>query len=241
MKIALFVFGYPRTLFYKFSDNIKIIRNNVGKCKIDVFYSLWDDLSRSERINDPWHSRAENYEIKSLSKNLVDEYFINCGANNVDGEIESIDIMQEVLDKSPFLYQKSLSSQYYKTHRVVQKYFDPSYDFYVKIRPDIIINNFPSESKILDFQNKKVLVVNEYFWYNATYNQHQVNEMICASTKDNFIEVNSLFLNQIELEKQRGGGDGCGEAVTSRYYNNLLSSNIVSSIEIFNFDYRVFR
>lgn len=241
MKIALFVSGYPRTLFYKFSDNLKVIQEKVGKCQIDIFYSLWDDLIRYDRINDPWHSFVESYSPRELKKNFLDEYFIECGANKVDGEIESIYSMEKIMKESPFHYQRSLSSQYYKTYRVVEKYFNSNYDFYVRIRPDITISDFPSKNKIYEMQDKKTLLVNQYYWYNAQYKGDHVNEMIWASTKDVFYITNSMFLHQENIEKQRGGGDGCGECHSARYFNSLIDSNILTSIEAFNFDYRVFR
>lgn len=241
MKIALFVSGYPRTLFYKFSDNLKVIREKVGECQIDVFYSLWDDLVRYNKINDPWHFFVESYNPPELTKSIIDEYFIKCGASKVDGEIESIELMKEIMEESPFNYQRSLSSQYYKTYKVVEKYFNLDYDFYVRIRPDIIINDFPTKDKIIKMQNKKSLLVNDYYWYNALYKGDHVNEMIWASTKDVFHITNAMFLEQNNIEKQRGGGDGCGECHSARYFNSLLNSNILNSIESFNFDYRVFR
>jgi hypothetical protein len=241
MNIALFVSGYPRTLFYKFSDNIKLIKDKVGKCQIDVFYSFWNDLVRFNKINDPWHSFVESYNPEELTKNVLDEYFIECGANKVDGEIESIQLMEKIMEQSPFHYQTSLSSQYYKTYKVVEKYFNLDYDFYVRMRPDITINDFISKDKIYELQNKKTLLVNQYYWYNAPYKGDHVNEMIWASAKDVFFETNSMFLGQNNIEKQRGGEDGCGECNSARYFNSLINSNILTSIESFNFDYRVFR
>ena len=48
-------------MFYKFHENISLIKEKIPDCKVDVFYSFWDDPSRSERINDPWHYIADDY------------------------------------------------------------------------------------------------------------------------------------------------------------------------------------
>jgi hypothetical protein len=65
--------------------------------------------------------------------------------------------------------------------------------------------------------------------------------MIWASAKDIFFETNSMFLEQNNIEKQKFDGDGFGECYSGRYFNSLINSNILTSIEEFNFDYRVFR
>ena len=52
MKIALYISGKVRTLFYKFHENIELLRDRYPGCKIDVYYSFWDARDRVERIND---------------------------------------------------------------------------------------------------------------------------------------------------------------------------------------------
>jgi len=241
MKISLFVSGHPRTLFHNFSKNIEVIRQNVGECQIDVFYSLWDDTSRYDRINDPWHSYINSYEFKKLTIKSINDYFFECGADNVDGELETKCIMDLITEESPFKSQPTLSSQYYKTYRVVEKYFDSNYDFYLRIRPDIIINDFLSREKITQDDNEKTLFVNENYWYEAKYNGICANEMIWASKKDIFLQSNSLYLNQNKIKEQCEQGEIFGEHLTGRYFNSLVSFNIISSIETFNFNYRVLR
>ena len=55
MKICLFLSGHVRTLFYRFHENIKLIKNKIGDCQIDVVYSFWDDYSIGGKLNDDWH------------------------------------------------------------------------------------------------------------------------------------------------------------------------------------------
>ena len=65
--------------------------------------------------------------------------------------------------------------------------------------------------------------------------------MIWASKKEIFKEVNSLYLNQNQLEKQSNNDEQFGEALSGKYFDNLLNANVISSISTFNFDYRVLR
>lgn len=241
MKISLFVSGYPRTLFHNFSRNLETIRNIVGDCEIDIFYSFWDELGRVEKINDPWHSIVDPYIPKPLTVESISQYFFDIGATNVVGEVEPIGLMENILSESPFTYQPSLSSQYYKTYRVVEKYFKDGYDLYVRIRPDIVINNFLSKEHILSLHNNKNLIVNENYWYNTLYAGEACNEMIWVSSKDAFVASNSMFVDQRKIAEENHGCVPYGEYLTGRYFNNLIREEKISSIYTFNFDYRVFR
>ena len=64
MKIAIFLSGHVRTMFHKFDENIKLIRDKVGECEIHLFYSFWNDESRVDRINDAWHLKVNNYVLR---------------------------------------------------------------------------------------------------------------------------------------------------------------------------------
>ena len=122
MRIAIFISGHVRTLFYKFHENISLIKERIPDCKVDVFYSFWDDPSRSDRINDPWHYKA-CYEQPKIDVDTINSYFLNGDASNVKGEIESSNKMKSVMENS-FFSQPHISSQYYKKNRVVEKYYD---------------------------------------------------------------------------------------------------------------------
>lgn len=243
MNIAIFVSGHIRTLFYKFDENINIIKEKVGDCNIDVFYSFWDDLTRSESINDPWHVKANNYIQPEVDTEYINQYFKSCGANNVDGEIESMSVMDEVLKNTHFLPENNgkngLSSQYYKKNRVVEKYYNDDYDFYIQIRPDITINNFISREEIEKIKTTKSLVLNTYYWYNEPYIGRDSNEMIWCAGKKSFKKSNQLYLNESVISKQLSYH--YGELVTGIYFNNLVSNGDLDNILTFNFEYKVIR
>lgn len=100
MKICIFISGNIRTLFYKFHENLLLIKEKVGNCEIDVFYSFWDDYGRSDSINDPWHYKADDFVQQVVNHDNIVRYLKGCGgANNVCGEMEPVEVMQTVLEK----------------------------------------------------------------------------------------------------------------------------------------------
>ena len=244
MKICIFISGHVRTLFYKFHENLLLIKEKVGDCQIDVFYSFWDDPSRSERINDPWHYIPDDYVQQVINHDNIICYLKECGgANNVSGEIQSVEVMKEVLEKTHFSPEdngkNALSSQYYKKHRVVDKFYSDEYDFYIQMRSDITINDFLSREDIEQIKDTKTLVVNYYYWYNEKYTGGPCNEMILCSGKKVFKQSNAIYLNEKILTEQLPYQ--YGELVTGTYLNNLFNSGFIDTIRSFNFDYRIVR
>ena len=96
MKVALYISGKVRTLFYKFHKNIELLRDRYPNCEIDVFYSFWDSIDRSDKINDAWHFTAENYQMPVINEGTVNSYFNLHHVKSI-GEIESSDKMNEVI------------------------------------------------------------------------------------------------------------------------------------------------
>ena len=142
-----------------------------------------------------------------------------------------------------FLPEKSgknvLSSQYYKKNRVVQKYFTDDYDFYVQIRSDITINDFPPSEFINSVKDKKSLVVSQYYWYNEPYIGSDCNEMINCSSKSVFKEFNELYLNEEKISKQLDYH--YGERVTGKHIKNMIESKSIDNLYVFDFGFRVIR
>ena len=243
MKICLFVSGHVRTLLYKFYENIDLIKNTLNDCQIDVRYSFWDDYSLGGRMNDPWHIQSNDFIQPKISTEIIDNYFLSHGVENVQGEIESTNIMHDVLSKTNFLPENSgrnvLSSQYYKKYRVIEKYFNNDYDFYIQIRSDVIINNFLDNDSILNLINKKSLVVNKFYWYNEPYCGGDCNEMISCSGKQIFKDFNQLYLSEKYISQQLDYH--YGERVTGRHINNLIEKSVIDNVLVFDFDYRVIR
>ncbi len=165
------------------------------------------------------------------------------GANNVSGEIQSVEVMKEVLEKTHFSPEangkNSLSSQYYKKHRVVDKFYSDEYDFYIQMRSDITISNFLSREDIEQIKDVKTLVVNSYYWYNEKYTGGPCNEMIWCSGKKVFKKSNEIYLNEKVLSEQLPYQ--YGELVTGTHFNNLLNSGFIDNVTAFDFGFRVIR
>lgn len=244
MRICIFISGHIRTLFYKFHENLLLIKEKVGDCEIDIFYSFWDDYGRSESINDPWHYSADDFVQQVVNRDNIICYLRGCGgANNVSGEIQSVEVMKEVLEKTHFSPEvngkNSLSSQYYKKHRVVDKFYSDEYDFYIQMRSDITISDFLSREDIEQIKDTKTLVVNSYYWYNEKYTGGPCNEMIWCSGKKVFKKSNEIYLNEKVLSEKLPYQ--YGELVTGTHFNNLLNSGFIDNVTTFDFGFRVIR
>ena len=244
MRICIFVSGHIRTLFYKFHENLLLIKEKVGDCEIDIFYSFWDDYGRSKSINDPWHYSADDFVQQVVDHDNIVCYLRGCGgANNVYGEIEPVEVMQTVLEKTHFKPESNgknaLSSQYYKKHRVVDKFYTDEYDFYIQMRSDISISNFLSKEDIEKIKDTKTLVVNSYYWYNEKYTGGPCNEMIWCSGKKVFKKSNEIYPNEKDLSEQLPYQ--YGELVTGTHFNNLLNSGFIDNVTTFDFGFRVIR
>lgn len=236
MKICLFTSGYVRTLSYGFHKNIELIKTVYPDSEIDICYSFWDQNHLSDRINDPWHYKIQNYDFGEIRKDKIDQYFSSIGANKILGDIESFFVSEKIIQESIFPEEKRrLSSQYYKIYSVAERYFSKGYDLYVTIRPDIILQRFPKSSN-LKFNN---VIVNKNYWYNALYKRSDCNEYVWISNENSFIKSNSQYLHLKQLIAQVQ--DCYGEIITGTHFNNLLSSGDISNIDIFDFDYRVIR
>lgn len=228
MRIALYISGKVRTLFYKFHKNIELLKDRYPNCEIDVFYSFWDSKDRTEKINDPWHFFAENYQVPVINEETINSYFNLHHVKSI-GEIESSEKMVEIMESSPFK-QKGLSSQYYKMERVVEKYFDDGYDLYFRMRSDILIHNAPP----LHFFDEDTVAINMFYWYNEPYDGINCNEMILATKAKHFHKCNQLYKNQNELSKLR---EQYGEFITGSYFGSLDEI----TLKTFNFNFRVVR
>jgi hypothetical protein len=240
MRICLFTSGYVRTLFHGFHKNIELIQRKLPNSSVDICYSFWDKNEYSNTINDPWHYIVKNDKLDVIDKNKIDNYFYNIGFSKVSGEIEPFFISEIIMEKSSFPeHKKRLASQYYKVYKVASTFFSDDYDLYLTIRPDVILQEFLCEEMIDDLNSKKGIVVNENYWYNALYNGLDCNEYMWASVKDTFISSNNQFLYLNELINQVH--DCYGEILSGRHFSNMLSSEKISKIETFNFDYRIAR
>jgi len=243
MKICLFTSGYLRTLYHGFHKNADIIRSKIPNCKLDICYSFWNVNHRSDAINDPWHYKVDA-AFESVDKKEIEQYFLDIGFSNVKGEIEPFSFSEEIMNNNNLPEsRKVLSSQYWKIYNVAEKFFSDEYDFYLTIRPDAIINNFLDEERIFNLNLNKSIVVNERYWYDTHYDGINCNEYVWGSTKDTFINSNNqfLYLNSLVDEVHTMCSLCYGEIITGTHFKNMKNAQKISTIETFNFDYRIAR
>ena len=180
MKIAIYYSGCIRSLKHVVKHNIEVIRNSIGDCEIHTFYSFWDVTDKPVDVPDEWcvpipeeygidrvksrelEYKSQNNFVPIESEDEIKKWLIESGSDFVEGEIESIDISKKIIEESKFVKIPKLSSQYYKIHRVVEKYPPEGFDFCLRIRGDVVINSFPDSEDLSGLES--CLLINEFLW-----------------------------------------------------------------------------
>lgn len=249
MKIAIYYSGCVRTLKHVVDHNIKVIRDSVGDCEIHTFYSFWDVTDKPVDIPDEWcrpvigeYGEDRNAFFPIESEDKIKEFFIKSGSDFVEGEIESFDISKKVIEESKFFKRPKLASQYYKIHRVVEKYPPEEFDFCIRIRADTIINNFPCREDLDEVltQYESILLINEGVWpglKSNIYGQHGCNEMVWCATSNIFRDTCSIYLsNSEDLFDQPSG-----EVPTAKHFLKLLEEDVIKFYAYYDFKHCALR
>lgn len=253
MKIAIYFSGCVRTLKYTIENTIKTIRKNIGDCEIYTFYSFWDLTDKPIDVPDIFCTsvpengidrhefggkseyRSENLFVPIISENDIKKCILNSGSDFVDGEIQSMDISKKIIEESNFTNIPKLSSQYYKIHRVVEKFPPKKYDLCLRIRADTTINNFPKLEQLINLNN--FLFINRWLWPGAHSDLIACNEMVWCSTPDIFLDTCSVYNN-----KNSNFYDVySGEPVTANHFSNLINSGVVKKYDFFDFQHIAMR
>tara|TARA_R100001015_G_C4632428_1_gene195962 strand:+ start:1366 stop:2154 length:789 start_codon:yes stop_codon:yes gene_type:complete len=258
MKIAIYYSGCIRSLKHVVKHNIDVIRNSIGDCEIHTFYSFWDVTDKPVEVPDKWcvpiseygfdrfkedptgelESKSQNNFVSIESEDEIKKWLIESGSDYVDGEIESIDISKKIIEESKFFKRPKLTSQYYKIHRVAEKYSSEKFDYCVRIRGDVMINSFPDGEDLSDPDLESFLLINEYMWPNGrSHIGGSVNEMIWCSTSNIFLDTCSVHLP----DSEGIFNDSSGETVTARHFQKLLDDDVVKLYAYFNFNHRTLR
>jgi len=257
MKIAIYYSGCVRSFKHVVKHNIDVIRNSIGDCEIHTFYSFWDVTDKPVEVPDEWcvpipeygfdrfkdgpkgelEYKSQNNFVPIESENEIKKWLIESGSDFVEGEIESMDISKKIIEESKFVKIPKLSSQYYKIHRVAEKYSSEKFDFSLRIRGDVIINSFP-DGKYLSENLESFLLINEYMWPGGrSHIGGSVNEMVWCSSSNIFLDTCRVHLPDSEGIFY----DSSGETVTARHFQKLLDADVVKSYAYFNFNHRSLR
>lgn len=244
MKIAILYSGSIRTLKETILNNIDTF--NYDNVDIDLYFSIWDHVGYSDRINSPDYI----FSNRTINNNLfVTEQFIkSIIPNNVNIKrikIEKYNSFNYSLDLINGVDNNGLSAQYYKIldcFNLLDKSIN--YDALIRLRCDILFQNKMSKNYLFDMVNNNKIIFTEKIWYNYPFDPKEncINEMIWICNKNNMEKCCNIYNNTNKINdliiKQNDKNINFGEKIT---FMNLKAENLVSNIEIFDFNYNILR
>jgi hypothetical protein len=221
MKLAICYGGNLRTYEYCVKNHAEIIGD------ADIYISTWDEIQISDKINDSWHHKI-NIDYPKV---VTEDYIKSVTPKNFNIKSIKIDNYSNAIVK-PIKNYSSLNYQYIKIKDAYNLITNKNYDFIIRLRPDITINNIK--------YSKDKIIYNEYIWYDylKQKNIQVINEMIWVCKPELMEKTIKIYDN---LEKINGLLDFnlfFGESIC---YKNLEIENLLDDVELYNFDYRVIR
>lgn len=232
MKIAIVFSGYARTIHHCLPSFVSKVASSNHDFEIRVFCCLWESsLGRVDKLNDPWHYKVQDLNRLELESGNELKEFIerNC---NVQAHVKLIDPLhsQNVMSEGRNLGMQypELLSQYYMIHESFEMVKEYSPEYYVRARPDMMIESFPNLSK------NSEIILSEYVWYQHRAEDGHENEMIWISNKEfakkTFSIIDEIREGKLLVDPQHG------EALTGKYFSKIYAKK-----ERFNFNYRIAR
>jgi hypothetical protein len=233
-KVALCISGHARTLLHAFPQSLEAIKSSNENCEIDIYAALWGGSDgRIAKINDPHHYVANMVNPPNLlNHDYLKNWFLSLNVSSAKVELLDNSQMPSLLEIGKMFIGNvdcHLMPQYFSTKFCFDMVPDYEYTHIVRIRPDIVINNFPSLELL-----KSDLVTNVDAWYNDKAYQGFENEMIWIATQ-NVAKESASIHNRI-IARVHPAGPTHGEAMTGRHFACMNCSKTR-----FNFDYRVAR
>lgn len=234
-KVAVCVSGHIRTLYHAFPKSFEIIRSSNSNAKFNFYVSLWDkkDGRVIDKINDPNHYSADMCNSSEmLEKDFIENWLKSHTECDVKVKMLDIKITDSLIQEGKKTIGETdahLMPQYFSTYECFHMANPEEYDYFVRIRPDIIISDFPN---LLNLDAE--LVTNTDMWYKKPASQGYENEMIWITSGKFAYETADLY------ESIRKGihpnGPTYGEAMTGRHFLNVSCKKAR-----FNFNYKVAR
>lgn len=224
MKIALCYSGYTRTYHHCVKNHASLIG------EADVYFSTWDNFGFSDNINDPHHVLIERIE----NQKVTEDYILKNTPENLKVKGIKIEKQEDIDFKEDNLAIKRFKSQYYKIKSCYDLLLNSGihYDFVVRIRPDITIEN-------LKFTEGKI-IFNEYVWYQHRFKPDgdQINEMIWVAEPHLMEKSCRIIENFDSCISGFGSNSWYGEFICRR---NLIIEEAINLVETHDFNYRVIR
>jgi hypothetical protein len=223
MKIAICYSGNIRTFEYCVKNHSSLLE------KCDVYFSVWEEFGFSDRINDPSHIKIERTgEEKVTEKYIIEKTPSNFNIKNIiiekyeDVEIKKIENNQ------------GISYQYYKIKSCYDSLLwkKENYDYVIRLRPDIIIDNFHFEEGKIIFDHN--------IWKGNIFREDKksINEMIWISNMDLMYKSCKIYDNIESILSSVTKDFIYGESIS---FNNLIKENLLEFLSFRDFNYNVIR
>ena len=246
-SVMLYYSGAVRTLFATAPKLFNTVRRKLPYHKIHVRYSFWDSIGRSG-VRGPGEIYLEDYDLPTEAINTanIDQFFLSLGAESTEGEIESTDLMHDIIEGSKLPEtKKGLDSQYYKISRVVQTYPPIGKDSVcVRMRADVYFDDFPGDD-IISKLDSSMVILEGHYWASArafgTPPKTPLNEMVWISNGQTFLRTCSENDYLDEIVSNLETKDIFGESITSKWFGSLVDSGEISDLVYFDFKYRILR
>jgi hypothetical protein len=243
MRIAILYSGLLRTLPETIDNNL----NYFDGCDIDLYFSLWDRVGYADQINAPDNIKGKRLidELKIVDEELVKEIMppdvkINCIRIELYKKA-----YQCQLNLINGLDHSGLASQFYKNWDCFTLLDQTiNYDFIVKMRCDLLLNQQIEMEEIKKLVNDHKIIFASKIWYDYSWQKGitNINDMLWIANKEMMEKACYLYHNVhkinaiIESKKQtilNHGENIC--------FMNLEAEHMVDDIHTFDFDYQVVR
>lgn len=201
----------------------------------DVYMSISDEWGYTDKINDPWHKRADLSDLPwnntgkrmteqitpGLIERLLPEGFALKGLK--------ITPNSEIAFKDKLRKDNHLLYQYWYNEdcfNLVKK----DYSSLVRIRPDITIQRFAPVSENIAFSS--------HVWYHKLYDYKTMNEMIWTAPPELMGKTCRILKNIKQIDDNLPLVMLYGESV---FHEHLKIEKLLDKIEFFEYGWRVWR
>ena len=240
MKIAILYSGTIRNLNETINNNIDCF--NYGD--IDLYFSIWDHIGYSDRINSPDYIMSNR--ILDKDTKITEDIIRNIVPQNINIKaikIEKYNPDDYMLDLINGTDNPGLHAQYYKILDCFNLLDDSeNYDFIVRLRCDLFLQEKISKEYIMECNNQIIFPSKILYDYCWTAERSSINEMMWISNKELMKKVCNIYNNGDKINSII-----CNKNMTDPNYGesicfmNLMAENIAGNIKTFDFNYLVLR
>ena len=240
MKIAILYSGTIRNLNETINNNIDCF--NYGD--IDLYFSIWDHIGYSDRINSPDYIMSNR--ILDKDTKITEDIIRNIVPQNINIKaikIEKYNPDDYMLDLINGTDNPGLHAQYYKILDCFNLLDDSeNYDFIVRLRCDLFLQEKISKEYIMECNNQIIFPSKIWYDYCWTAERSSINEMMWISNKELMKKVCNIYNNGDKINSII-----CNKNMTDPNYGesicfmNLMAENIAGNIKTFDFNYLVLR